>query len=141
MKDQGYDARYVFIAPLSLSELKTRLSQKGSDSEQMQGQFQAAEQEIEQSRIEGFYDKFIDNNLLESAYELLERYIFEGHQDQDELSQSALQGAEATLEAVDTGFEMINGEGSSIEDRMAKKDAAISLTNDTTETDALPPVA
>ena len=53
------------------------MRQQGTEPEEMiQEKLTTAIQELEQSKIEGFYDKVITDDSSEAAYEILERFIF-----------------------------------------------------------------
>ncbi|KAG9235274.1 THO complex subunit 1 transcription elongation factor-domain-containing protein [Amylocarpus encephaloides] len=77
-RDNGFTARFIFIAPPSMSGLETRLRKRSSDSdEEIQGRLKIAQDEIDQSKLEGSYDTTFVNDQLEETYKQLETYIFE----------------------------------------------------------------
>ena len=78
-KDIGFAARYVFLAPPgpNLDELEQRLRQRGSDDEdRIKSRLEIAKEEIEASKVEGFHDKILVNDRLDTTYDSLEKYIF-----------------------------------------------------------------
>lgn len=77
VKQTGYDARYVFIAPPSFEALESRLRGRGTEKEEsIQKRLAQAKLELEYSRTEGVHDLIIVNDDLQKAYEELETFIF-----------------------------------------------------------------
>jgi len=78
LKDQGYAARFIFLAPPEMAELEQRLRRRGSDDEdKVKARLQIAIAEIAHSKVEGFHDKIIINDDLQATYATLEKYIFD----------------------------------------------------------------
>ncbi|KAI1167643.1 guanylate kinase [Nemania serpens] len=65
----GFNARYVFIKPLSIEKLEARLKRHRTKSE---------ETELEYSKTPGVYDIIITNNKIEEAFKKLDKYILPG---------------------------------------------------------------
>jgi len=95
-----------------MGELQRRLQRRGSDDEEtIQKRLEIAQQELEQAKAEGFHDKVIINDDLETAFKQLENYIFGIEESVEEPSQLVLsdekaKSAEPTnveVEMVDTG--------------------------------------
>jgi THO complex subunit 1 len=102
LKDQSFAARYIFLAPPDISELQQRLRQRGSNTEdKIKDRLEIAEKELAQAKVEGFHDKILVNDNLQTAFEQLESYIF-GFDATDEDGKDA--------EAVSTELEMGDGE-------------------------------
>lgn len=81
LKDQGYSARFIFLAPPDMSELEQRLRRRGSEPEEkIKGRLEIATVELEHAKLEGFHDKTFVNDDLEATFIDFEKYIF----DQDE---------------------------------------------------------
>lgn len=112
LKDQGYTARFIFIAPPDMDQLGERLRQRGTDSdEKIQGRLEIATKEIEQSKTDGFHDTVIVNDDLETAYSELESFIF-GNSDEHENAESSVTAQlPEPLEAGTTDVEMASGDG------------------------------
>lgn len=107
--------------PPNIPELESRLIGRGTDlEEKIKERLNIAEREIEHSKLEGFHDKIIVNEDLETAYEELEAYIFGGNEKDSTLPTTA--DAEAATANGDTQVEMADGEGTAEEP---------STTNDT----------
>lgn len=84
LKDQAYDARFIFLAPPEMTELEKRLRQRGSaDEEKIKARLEIAVKELEHAKLEGFHDKTLVNDDLQSTYDVLEKYIF-GSENEDE---------------------------------------------------------
>ncbi|KAH7321677.1 guanylate kinase/L-type calcium channel beta subunit, partial [Rhexocercosporidium sp. MPI-PUGE-AT-0058] len=76
LKDQAYNARFVFIGPAHLEEFEAKLRRPNAESEErIQQRLVTARLEIEQSKLEGFYDQVLADKSVESAYKALERFI------------------------------------------------------------------
>ena len=77
IKTSSISARYVFIAPPSMSELEKRLRGRGTEKEEsVQKRLLQAEKEMEYSQTEGVHDVIIVNEDLEKAYAELEKFIW-----------------------------------------------------------------
>ncbi|KAL3425682.1 guanylate kinase [Phlyctema vagabunda] len=100
VKDNDYPARYIFLTPPDVPELEQRLKRRGSDSdESIEGRLKTAHDEIEQAKTsEGFYDTIIVNDDLQSSFEKLERYIFDGDNAEDWASIAQADGADEAEE-------------------------------------------
>ena len=99
----------------------------------MQKKLTTAIQEMEQCKIEGFYDKIINDDSSGAAYEILERFIFGEDEGVLEIPQNALGDLTAQPEAVSMEVEMANGE-----DSEAKEQPTLDTTlppSETMETD------
>ncbi|KAK0100005.1 hypothetical protein ONS95_013177 [Cadophora gregata] len=111
LKDQGYNARYIFISPSTQEELGARLRQQGTElEEKVQKSLTTAKEEIEQSKIEGFYDKVVVDDLSETAYEVLERFILGEDEGVVENTQLAPGVVEPQPESMSMEIEMANSE-------------------------------
>ncbi|QPG76479.1 guanylate kinase [Brettanomyces nanus] len=76
VKKTDLNARFVFVAPPSLEELKKRLEGRGTETaESLSKRLSAAEAELEFAKT-GAHDKVIVNDNLESAYKELNEFIF-----------------------------------------------------------------
>ncbi|XXH05182.1 hypothetical protein Hte_011607 [Hypoxylon texense] len=75
-KDNGYNARFIFISPPTTEEHEARLTKAGVSEEHVQAALKAAEEDIEHSKSEGQYDTTITNDDLEEAYKSLEAFIY-----------------------------------------------------------------
>jgi len=77
VKNSGYDARYVFIAPPSWEALESRLRGRGTEKEEsIQQRLAQAKLELEYSKTPGVHDKIVVNDDLQRAYDELEAFIF-----------------------------------------------------------------
>lgn len=77
VKQTGYDARYVFIAPPSFEALESRLRGRGTEKEEsIQKRLAQAKLELEFSEKDGVHDVIIVNDDKEKAYKELEMFIF-----------------------------------------------------------------
>lgn len=132
LKDQAYAARFIFISPPDMDQLGQRLRQRGTDSEEkIQERLKIANKEIEHAKLDGFHDKTIVNDDLETAYQDLENYIF-GNGDGDEPSGSGpADKLPEPSEAGNTDVEMASGDG----------DASITVVIPSKEDSALPGAA
>ncbi|CAL3965873.1 hypothetical protein PZA11_002707 [Diplocarpon coronariae] len=136
LKDQGYDARFVSIMPPSILKLETRLRQEDSTSEDATREvLDAAENQTEQFKIEGYHDKLIVNDKLEEAYESLEKYIF----GDDEKAEVTITASGAATPAVNTEAEMANGDGLSLEEPLEKADIPVAKGDHGQPTAEIPP--
>ncbi|KAI9753250.1 MAG: guanylate kinase [Chaenotheca gracillima] len=76
VKRTDLNARFLFLAPPSVSELESRLRGRGTETEEsLQKRLQQAERELEFSRTEGVHDIIVVNDDLERAYQELEEFI------------------------------------------------------------------
>ncbi|KAI1769079.1 THO complex subunit 1 transcription elongation factor-domain-containing protein [Hypoxylon sp. FL1150] len=75
-KDNGYNARFIFISPPTTEELETRLKKAGVSEEHIPSVLKTSEEDIEYSKSEGQYDTTINNDDLEEAYKQLEAFIY-----------------------------------------------------------------
>ncbi|KAL2073803.1 hypothetical protein VTL71DRAFT_11129 [Oculimacula yallundae] len=79
IKTSHLSARYVFIAPPSMTELESRLRNRGTEKEDsIQKRLAQAKNEIEYSKVPGVHDIIIVNEDLEKAYGELEAFVFGG---------------------------------------------------------------
>lgn len=121
LKDQGYAARFIFLAPPDIPTLEQRLQRRGSDeAEKIKQRLEIAQQEIEQSKSTGFHDKIIVNDDLEKSYKALEDYVF-GREESNE--------AAVVEEVITNGETVVDAhipEG-------ASEDTATVVTENTTE--------
>lgn len=93
MKDNDYNARFIFLAPPDVGELEQRLIKRGTDTpEKIKERLDIAEAELKQSEVVGFHDKIIINDDLDATYKRLEAYIF--GDDEAETEESAVQATE-----------------------------------------------
>ncbi|KAI1771287.1 THO complex subunit 1 transcription elongation factor-domain-containing protein [Hypoxylon cercidicola] len=76
VRDNGYNARFVFISPPTTEELEARLRKAGASEEHVQSALKAAEEHIEHAKTEGQYDTIIINDDIEEAYKSLEAFIY-----------------------------------------------------------------
>jgi THO complex subunit 1 len=112
LKDNGYAARFIFLAPPDISELERRLRRRGSDDEEtIRKRLEIAQRELEHSKAEGFYDKIFVNDDIETTYKQLESYIFGIEENNQEPSQLISgEEKEKSAEVTSTEVEMVNGE-------------------------------
>ncbi|KAG6008721.1 hypothetical protein E4U43_000107 [Claviceps pusilla] len=77
IKQSSIAARYIFIAPPSLSALEARLRGRGTEDEaSVQKRLAQAQLELKFSETPGVHDKIIVNDNLDAAYKELEEYIY-----------------------------------------------------------------
>lgn len=90
-----------------MNQLELRLQQRGSDSdEKIDERLDEANKEVEQAKLDGFYDTTIVNDDLETAYKDLESLIF-----RSELSESnSTDSTKEPLVAGNTDVEMASGD-------------------------------
>ncbi|CAG8949497.1 hypothetical protein HYFRA_00007727 [Hymenoscyphus fraxineus] len=75
-------ARYIFIAPPSMTILEQRLRGRGTEKEDsIQKRLLQAKNELEYSKTEGVHDIIIVNDDLEKAYKEMEEFIFAAKKD------------------------------------------------------------
>ncbi|KAL2020354.1 hypothetical protein VTK56DRAFT_8483 [Thermocarpiscus australiensis] len=69
VKDNGFDARFIFIQPPPPEILQARLKDSGLNDEQIQKGLKSAAETAEEAKSSGFYDCVVENDLkaLESA--------------------------------------------------------------------------
>ncbi|TVY83925.1 Guanylate kinase [Lachnellula suecica] len=106
VKDNGYNARFIFIGPPDSAELERRLKEKGAEPEEkIRERIEDAKKEFEQAKAEGVHDKIVDNGDLEE----LEKFIF-GKEEGTETGDSMLvEGVKDTPGAEQNGVELGNG--------------------------------
>lgn len=76
VKRTDLGAKYVFLKPPSLEELRARLEGRGTETEESLGKrLERARVELEFAEVPGVHDKIIVNDDLDRAYEELEGYI------------------------------------------------------------------
>ncbi|EFX06565.1 guanylate kinase [Grosmannia clavigera kw1407] len=77
-KGNGWEARYIFIAPPSTATLEKRLRGRGTETEaNVKKRLDQAKLELDYSKTPGVHDKIIINDDLDKAYKELEDYIFQ----------------------------------------------------------------
>ncbi|KAK9450400.1 P-loop containing nucleoside triphosphate hydrolase protein [Limtongia smithiae] len=77
VKKTDLNARYLFLAPPSLAELRARLEGRGTESaESVEKRMAQAEKEMAFAET-GAHDKIIVNDDLEKAYNDMKNFIFE----------------------------------------------------------------
>ncbi|GMG39840.1 unnamed protein product [Ambrosiozyma monospora] len=77
VKKTDLNARFLFIAPPSVEDLKKRLTGRGTETpESLQKRLDAATAELEYAKT-GAHDRVIVNDDLEKAYKELKEFIFE----------------------------------------------------------------
>ncbi|GME85036.1 unnamed protein product [Ambrosiozyma monospora] len=77
VKKTDLNARFLFIAPPSVEDLKKRLTGRGTETpESLQKRLDAATAELEYAKT-GAHDRVIVNDDLEKAYRELKEFIFE----------------------------------------------------------------
>ncbi|KAH8683150.1 guanylate kinase [Tricladium varicosporioides] len=109
VKEKGFSARFIFIAPTEISQLESRLEQRDSDDEEkIKGRLEIAEKELEHSKIDGVHDKIFVNDVLEDTFKALESYIFGAD---EEMADTTFSESKATPS--NTDIEMIKTNGSS----------------------------
>ncbi|CAI8506400.1 unnamed protein product [Hanseniaspora opuntiae] len=70
--------RFIFIAPPSIEDLRTRLTSRGTETpESLSKRLAAATAELEYSKEPNAHDIIIVNDDLEKAYSELKNYIFQ----------------------------------------------------------------
>ncbi|XMA12352.1 hypothetical protein WAI453_005143 [Rhynchosporium graminicola] len=121
LKDQDYDAHYVFIGPANVEDLEAVLKKQDSESEDKFKQRLAnAKQEVEQSKIQGFYDLVVVDDLTEPAYEALESFVLgqarETDQEKDKVMQVAPVDGEPRPETIGIEVQTANEMAPSIEE-------------------------
>jgi guanylate kinase len=91
IKNSHIEARYVFIAPPSMTVLEKRLRGRGTEKEEsIQKRLAQARLELEYSKTPGAHDLIIVNDDLENAYTELEQFVFKKRtQEQDAKDEGA----------------------------------------------------
>ncbi|KAI5928358.1 THO complex subunit 1 transcription elongation factor-domain-containing protein [Camillea tinctor] len=80
-KESGYSARFVFISPPNIEDLEARLKKSEDLAEEtIQNILNTAQEDIEHSKSDQFYDIVITNDNLEEAYKELEQFIYNSTQ-------------------------------------------------------------
>ncbi|KAJ1337722.1 THO complex subunit 1 [Microdochium nivale] len=76
-KDNGYRARYIFVAPSNIEELEAQLKASGVDDEpQLANLLKAAQEDMNHSETEGFYDVVIKSSTSEDATTQIDAFIY-----------------------------------------------------------------
>lgn len=76
VKKTDLNARFLFLAPPSIEDLRSRLEGRGTETpEAVAKRLQAAESEIAYSKEEGAHDQIIVNDDLEKAYTQLKEFV------------------------------------------------------------------
>ncbi|KAH7582268.1 Guanylate kinase-like domain profile [Nakaseomyces glabratus] len=76
VKTKDLNARFLFVAPPSMDDLKARLQGRGTETdESLQKRLAAADAEMEYANS-GAHDKIIVNDDLDKAYNELKQFIF-----------------------------------------------------------------
>jgi THO complex subunit 1 len=115
LKEQGYAARFIFIAPPDMNQLEQRLRQRGSDSDdKIQDRLEIANKEIEHAGLDGFYDTTIVNDDLETAYKELENYIFGIDESNEPSGSNPAHKLQESVEGGNTDVEMTSGDGDAL---------------------------
>lgn len=86
-----------------MNELEQRLIKRGTDTEdKIKERLAIAQEEIKQSKVEGFHDRIIVNDDLYTTYKILEAYVFGDEEaetvepvDTDEAADSAVKDESA----------------------------------------------
>ena len=95
-----------------MTELQRRLQGRGSDDEAtIEKRLEIAQRELEQAKTEGFHDKILVNDDLETTYKQLENYIFGIEETDEEPSQLTSNVDKSKLaESANTEIEMVDTE-------------------------------
>ncbi|KAG5357944.1 Guanylate kinase [Yarrowia sp. B02] len=76
VKKSDLNARYLFVAPPSIEELRKRLTGRGTETEEsLEKRLAAAEGEMEYAKEDGAHDLVIVNDDLEKAYAQFKEFI------------------------------------------------------------------
>lgn len=76
VKKSDLNARYLFVAPPSIEELRKRLSGRGTETpESLEKRIAAAEGEMAYSKEPNAHDLIIVNDDLDNAYKLFKHFI------------------------------------------------------------------
>lgn len=78
MKDNGYTARYICVAPPNFSELEKRMreSKPSIEEEKIKEGIEIAQTVLMQADEEGFYDNIFVNDDVDATVEKIASYIF-----------------------------------------------------------------
>lgn len=94
LKDNGYSARFIFLAPPDAPELEQRLIKRGTDSEdKIKERLEIARAELKQAEVPGFHDQIFVNDDLEATYKALEAYIFGDEEAEETTAMETDEGA------------------------------------------------
>lgn len=97
IKQSSISARYIFIAPPSMSELESRLRGRGTEKEEsIVKRLEQAKKELEYSQTDGVHDIIIINQDLDKAFQELKDFIWNRTQEQ-----SAANGDQAGVSVQD----------------------------------------
>ncbi|CAI5759825.1 unnamed protein product [Candida verbasci] len=78
VKKTDLNARFLFISPPSIEELRKRLTRRGTETdESLERRINAASDEMEYAKLPGSHDKIIINEDLDKAYEEFKKFILE----------------------------------------------------------------
>lgn len=76
VKKTDLNARFLFLAPPSLEDLKSRLVGRGTETpDAVLKRLEAAEKEMAYSKEEGAHDRIIVNDNLDKAYAELKEFV------------------------------------------------------------------
>lgn len=129
LKDNGYAARFIFLAPPDVSELEQRLRRRGSDGEEkIKQSLEIAKRELQQAELEGFHDKTFVNDDLETTYRKLESYIFYTDEKDDAGEGTPMEGAKAA--DTDTEVEIADNEAAQVDETPKEGDGVPVETNE-----------
>jgi len=70
------NSRFIFVMPQSLQDLKKRLIDRGESEIDIENRLQAAKWEIEISKKNGLFDKFVITSNFNLSYENFKEAIF-----------------------------------------------------------------
>lgn len=78
VKKTDLNAKYLFIAPPSIEDLKSRLEGRGTETEEsIKARMDQAVKEMEFSKQENAHDKVIVNDDLDRAYAELKEFVIQ----------------------------------------------------------------
>lgn len=78
VKKTDLNARFLFIAPPSMTALEERLRGRGTETEEaIQARLEAANREMAYAKTPGVHDRIIVNDDVDKAYKELEKFIYE----------------------------------------------------------------
>jgi guanylate kinase len=78
LRKSHIDARYLFLSPPSIEELKSRLRGRGTEKDDaITKRLEHAELEMEYSKTPGVHDKIVVNDDLDKAYAEVVAFINE----------------------------------------------------------------
>ncbi|CAN6668855.1 guanylate kinase [Trichomonascus vanleenenianus] len=76
VKKTDLNARYLFVAPPSIADLRSRLEGRGTETpESLAARLKQAEAELEYAKVPGAHDKIIVNDDLDRAYVEFKEFI------------------------------------------------------------------